>query len=422
MEQLNALQSLDQLAPLTATKEHLPTDIINILELLGKADNIPFNQLYSLAEDCEDRYYTKVIKTLTCLLKNTFHDRQLVLVNSARALKFFESHAARQAKLWKVLSKYDCLPDHFHDLKTTLQAEFDLLKEATSKNIENIQEAVQSQQAYTTTLCGHINSLYTKLAQLNRQVQTHCLYPHPQLDVVQLNAPEYVLDIDGQPDLVTDIQSPNAKTVKEDTVPDTANSEQHTALSPNTNRPEPQPSSVVEDTGYPGYHNNEQPRAEHPGDYQPQLEDIPELEDNKENWEEDQFADADLIDHHNTTEESDRIHREYSAHFEEVADQAYSPYHSTTQGLEYQIPEPEYYNSDAHPKQYQRYQNLNIYLPPPPSTEDLYIWYGHRHGTAKHLELHSHRLYREKTRSLESRIAKKCKKNQCLRERRSADI
>ena len=65
MEQLDALQSLDQLAPLTAAKEHLPTDIINILELLGKADNIPFNQLYNLAEDCADRYYTKVIKTLT---------------------------------------------------------------------------------------------------------------------------------------------------------------------------------------------------------------------------------------------------------------------------------------------------------------------------------------------------------------------
>ena len=62
IEQLDALQSLDQLALLTAAKEHLPTDIINILELLGKADNIPFNQLYNLAEDCADRYYTKVIK------------------------------------------------------------------------------------------------------------------------------------------------------------------------------------------------------------------------------------------------------------------------------------------------------------------------------------------------------------------------
>ena len=75
MEQLNALQSLDQLAPLTATKEHLPTDIINILELLGKADNIPFNWLYNVVEDCTDRYYMKDIKNLTCLLKNSFHDR-----------------------------------------------------------------------------------------------------------------------------------------------------------------------------------------------------------------------------------------------------------------------------------------------------------------------------------------------------------
>ena len=144
MEQLDALQSLDQLAPLTATKDHLPTDIINILELLGKADNIPFNQLYNLTEDCADRNYMKVIKTLTHLLKNSFHDRQLVLVNSARGLKFLESYAVRQAKLWKVLSKYDHLPDYFHDLKTTLKAEFNLLKKATLKNIENIQEAVQS--------------------------------------------------------------------------------------------------------------------------------------------------------------------------------------------------------------------------------------------------------------------------------------
>ena len=128
-----------------------------MLELLGKANNIPFNQLYNLTEDCTDRSYTKVIKTLTCLLKNSFHNRQLVLVNSARALKFLESYAARQTKLWKVLSKYHHLPDHFHDLKTTLQAEFDLLKKATSKNIENIQEAVQSQEAYTTALCSHIN-------------------------------------------------------------------------------------------------------------------------------------------------------------------------------------------------------------------------------------------------------------------------
>ena len=148
------------------------------------------------------------------------------------------------------------------------------------------------------------------------------------------------------------------------------------------------------------------------------MEDILELEDDEENWEEGQFVDADFIDHQNTTEESDRIRCEYSAHFEKVTEQGYS----TTPGLEYQIPEPEYYNSDTRPKQYQRYQNPNVYLPPPPSIEDLHTWYGHGHGRAKCLELHSHRLYGEKTRSLESRIARKHKKNQHQRERRSADI
>ena len=163
VEQLDSLQILDQLVPLKAAKEHLPKDIINNLEFLGKADNILFNQLYNLAEDCVDRYYTKVIKALMQLLKTSFHDRQLVLVNTARALKFLESYTVRQTKLWKVLSKYDRLPDHFHDLQTTLQTEFSLLKKATSKNIENLQEAINLQQTYTTSLCSHINSIYTKL-------------------------------------------------------------------------------------------------------------------------------------------------------------------------------------------------------------------------------------------------------------------
>ena len=94
LEQLDALQALDQLAPLTVVKEHLPGDIIDILAHLGKADNIPFNQIYSLTEDCTDRYYTKVIQTLTRLMKNSFHDRQLILINTARALKFLESYAS----------------------------------------------------------------------------------------------------------------------------------------------------------------------------------------------------------------------------------------------------------------------------------------------------------------------------------------
>ena len=137
-----------------------------------------------------------------------------------------------------MLSKYHNLSNHFHDLKITLQAKFDLLKKATSKNVQNIQEAVQSEQAYTTVLFGHINTLYTKLAQLDKQVQIHCLYPHPQSDVIQLNAPDYNPDIDGEPDPTMDEQSPNAEPAKEDTPTATSKPGDRTAIPPPTNRSE----------------------------------------------------------------------------------------------------------------------------------------------------------------------------------------
>ena len=161
-----------------------------------------------------------------------------------------------------MLPKNHILPYHFHDLKSTLQAKFDLLKKATSKNVQNIQEAVQSQQAYTTALFGHINTLYNKLVQLDKQVQIHCLYPHPHSDVIQLNAPDYDLDIDGELDSATDVQSPNAESAKEDMPTDTFKPENRTAIPLNINRPEHQPSEVSADIDHTGYHSSEQPRAE----------------------------------------------------------------------------------------------------------------------------------------------------------------
>ena len=252
--------------PLKAAKEHLPKDIINILELLGKADNIPLNQLYSLVEDCTDRYYTKVIKTLTQLWKSSCNDRQLVLVNTARTLKFLESYGNRQTKLWKVLSKYDRLPDHFHDLQTTLQTEFNLLKKANSKYIENLHDAINLQQTYTTSFCSHINSIYTKLAQLDRQIQTHCLYPHSQSDSVQLNAPEYDSDIDGQTDILPDIQpqaSSHAKNTEENPAPVTANSKEYSTLPQDFDRLESQSQSVLNHVEHSLHQATEQSREQY---------------------------------------------------------------------------------------------------------------------------------------------------------------
>ena len=93
-DQLNSIQILEQLAPLQLAKDHLPGDIIDILQRLGKADHIPHNQLYYIAENCADRYYSKVIETFVALLKWQFADRQLLLVNTTRSLKFLKSTQA----------------------------------------------------------------------------------------------------------------------------------------------------------------------------------------------------------------------------------------------------------------------------------------------------------------------------------------
>ena len=53
-EQLNHIQVLQQIAQLYCAREHLPKDIIQILECLGKVDSTPFDKLYYLAENCAD--------------------------------------------------------------------------------------------------------------------------------------------------------------------------------------------------------------------------------------------------------------------------------------------------------------------------------------------------------------------------------
>ena len=68
-KQLNYIQALQQIAPLHSAREHLPQDIIRILERLGKVDTTPFDKLHYLAQNCMDCYYMKVIQTFVKLIK-----------------------------------------------------------------------------------------------------------------------------------------------------------------------------------------------------------------------------------------------------------------------------------------------------------------------------------------------------------------
>ena len=143
-DQLNSIQILEQLTPLQLAKEHLPGDIIDILERLGKADNIPFNQLYYIAESCADHYYSKVIDTFISILKCQFANHQLLLVNTAQSLKFLEEYADCQTQIWKIFQKHHTISEdfqdlhlHFDDFKNSIEKDFAFLKEATLKNVEN---------------------------------------------------------------------------------------------------------------------------------------------------------------------------------------------------------------------------------------------------------------------------------------------
>ena len=191
-DQLNSILILEKLAPLQLAKEHLPGDIIDILERLGKADNIPFNQLYYIAENCADCYYSKVIETFVTLLKRQFADHQLLLVNTARSLKFLKDYADRQAQIWKIFQKHQTIPDdiqdlyfHIDDFKNSIEKEFTYLKETTQKNVENFQSSLNLQQTYSASLCSHVNNIYNKLVELQWQ-----LHPNPLMntgDTIQID-------------------------------------------------------------------------------------------------------------------------------------------------------------------------------------------------------------------------------------------
>ena len=209
-DQLKSLQILEQSALLELAKQHLPADIIDILECLGKADNIPFNQLYYIVENCMDRYYSKVIETFVAIIKRQFADRQTLLVNMAHSLKFLEEYSDRQAQIQKIFHKHHNISDdledlhlHFDDFKTSLETEFKYLKKATSHNVQNMQTSLSVQQTYSSTLFSHVNNIYSKLSELQKLIQHRCMYSH-QGNSVQIEAPKFDPDIDGDSPAYTD--------------------------------------------------------------------------------------------------------------------------------------------------------------------------------------------------------------------------
>ena len=63
--------------------------------------------------------------------------------------------------------------------------------------------SINLQQTYSSSLCSHVNNIYSKLLELQNQIQHHCMYMN-QGDTVQIEAPKFDPDIDGDNPLSTD--------------------------------------------------------------------------------------------------------------------------------------------------------------------------------------------------------------------------
>ena len=308
-DQLNSIQILEQLAPLQLPKEHLPGDIIDILERLGKADNILFNQLYYIVENCADCYYSKVIETFVALLKRQFADRQLVLVNTTRSLKIFQKH--------------QMIPDdiqdlHFHidNFKNSIEKEFTFLKEATRKNIENFQSSLSLQQTYSASLCSHVNNIYNKFAELQWQLS----HPNPHMktgNVIQIEAPDFHPDQHTNDPVTQGSGTPTPKSVEKVIDCRTPAPSHQDIDTQEVDWPDAIPVEI------PHQHDQqiEQSIPTQPTHWNPGPAEIPQLEDNSEG---EQYQDLETyLSHHNTFEASQQIHRDYRSRLLELDDDKY---------------------------------------------------------------------------------------------------
>ena len=61
--------------------------------------------------------------------------------------------------------------------------------------MENLQQALNLQQTYTTTLCSHINVFFSRITKLEADIQKLTEKFTMEQDTVQINAPDFDPDI-----------------------------------------------------------------------------------------------------------------------------------------------------------------------------------------------------------------------------------
>ena len=184
----------------------------------------------------------------------------------------------------------------------------------TSHNVQNIQASLGIQQTCSSTLCSHVNHIYNKLSELQKHIQHYCIYSH-QSNTVQIDAPEYDPDIDGDNQPNTDKKHTTVpiQGILE-TIPESSVVEDDNSIAPENNT-DPQ---NQQETNWPDAPTIQIPCVSSTTDQplevmynrqqaQPSTDNL-EISELENDSDQDQFADLDtFMPHHNTHHASERI-------------------------------------------------------------------------------------------------------------------
>ena len=244
-------------------------------------------------------------------------------------MKFLEECTDRQALIWKIFSKHQNIPDeisnlhlHIDNFKGNIQKEFNFLKEATCKNIENFQASLSSQHTYSAALGSHINNIYHKISKLQQQL------PHPTQhmntgDIIQINAPEFDPDIDGGPSMKEHGEIQGSDNPIQHCVEETKKSEAPALpkqVKGEVDWLDAVPVKIPPQSAQDNNYNISVVSTRSETNYSK----IPELESESNKEEEGQFEDIQtFLDHHNIYQESQNIYKEYTKRLLDLDDERY---------------------------------------------------------------------------------------------------
>ena len=159
------------------------------------------------------------------------------------------------------------------------------------------------------------------------------------------------------------------------------------------------PVEIPPQTAQDNNHNIQASPTRHETNYS----EMPQLESNIDEEEEGQFEDIQTyLNCPNTYQESQNIHKEYRKRLLDLDDERY------------------YRDIDHMYETYgQTRDHISVIQTPRPCcmTQELIQTYGRGRGQARREELHGHRPFGARTRSLQSRIQRKIKKTQRMRQR-----